>query len=78
MRRNKRKNSKKKGKKVEEVRVPELTSMVGQLKEQMFQLSAIMKDLIKPRNESEEAPTRGAIEKINNKMLESSEQWMKR
>ena len=57
--------------------MPELTSMIGKLKEQMFQLSAIMQELIKIRNENEEAPMNETIKRMSNKILQSLEQMDK-
>ena len=51
--------------------------MIGKLKEQIFQLSTIMQEFIKKRNENEEAPMHDAIETMNNMMLQRLEEMDK-
>ena len=57
--------------------MPELTFMVGQLKEKIFQLSSITQELIKLSNEDEESPMQDTIERMKNNAFKSSEEMDK-
>ena len=59
---------------VEDARVPELLTILNQMKVQIIQLCNIAKVLCVQRNENEDGSTHLTISQMSNKMLQSAEE----